>query len=58
MERLVTKEKKIRSLVSKQEFFDSLIQEKFKRLSTDDLEISLLKKKKLKIKDQIEKLVR
>ena len=56
MERLVTKEKKIRSLVSKHEFFDSLIQEKFKRLSTDDLEISLLKKKKLKIKDQIEKL--
>ena len=56
MERLVTKEKKIRSLVSKHEFFDSLIQEKFKRLSTDDLEISLLKKKKLKIKDQIKKL--
>jgi hypothetical protein len=58
MERLVIKEKKIKSLVSKHEFFDSLIQEKFRRLSIDDLEISLLKKKKLKIKDQIEKLVR
>ena len=56
MERLVAKEKKIRSIVSKHEFFDSLIQEKIKKLSTDDLEISLLKKKKLKIKDQIEKL--
>ena len=56
MERLFTKEKKIKSLVSKHQFFDSLIQKKEKILSIDDLEISSLKKKKLKIKDEIRKL--
>ncbi len=56
MERIFTKEKKIKSLISKHEFFDALIQKKIKYLSSDDLEISDLKKKKLKIKDEIKKL--
>ena len=56
MKRFFTKEKKIKSLKSKHNFFDTLIQKKAKNLSIDDLEIIDLKKKKLKIKDQIEKL--
>ena len=56
MERIFTKEKKIKSLISKHEFFDSLIQKKIKCLSIDDLEIIDLKKKKLKIKDEINSL--
>mgnify|MGYP001498674540 FL=1 len=56
MERIFTKEKKIKSLISKHEFFDSLIQKKIKYLSIDDLEIIDLKKKKLKIKDEINSL--
>ena len=46
MERIFTKEKKkIKSLISKHEFFDTLIQEKAQHLSIDDLEIIDLKKK-------------
>lgn len=56
MERIFTKEKKIKSLISKHEFFDSLIQKKIKYLSIDDLEIIDLKKRKLKIKDEINSL--
>ena len=56
MKRFFTKEKKIKSLISKHEFFDSLIQKKIKYLSIDDLEIIDLKKKKLKIKDEINSL--
>ena len=56
MERIFTKEKKIKSLISKHEFFDSLIQKKIKYLSIDDLEIIDLKKKKLKIKNEINSL--
>ncbi len=56
MERIFTKEKKIKSLISKHEFFDTLIQEKAQHLSIDDLEIIDLKKRKLKIKDEINKL--
>ncbi len=56
MERIFTKEKKIKSLISKHEFFDSLIQKKTKYLSIDDLEIIDLKKKKLRIKDEIKSL--
>ena len=56
MERIFTKKKKIKSLISKHEFFDSLIQKKIKYLSIDDLEIIDLKKKKLKIKDEINSL--
>ena len=56
MERIFTKEKKIKSLISKHEFFDILLQKKTKNISTDDLEIIDLKKKKLMIKDEIKKL--
>lgn len=56
MERIFAKEKKIKSLISKHEFFDTLIQEKKKYLSSDDLEINDLKKRKLKIKDEIKRL--
>ncbi len=56
MKRFFTKEKKIKSLKSKHNFFDTLIQKKARNISIDDLEIIDLKKKKLKIKDQIEKL--
>ena len=56
MERIFTKEKKIKSLISKHEFFDILIQKKNKNLSTDYLEINNLKRKKLRIKDQIKRL--
>ena len=56
MERIFAKEKKIKSLVSKHEQFESLIKEKNKNISVDDLEIIDLKKKKLMIKDKIEKL--
>tara|TARA_Y100000589_G_C26652575_1_gene426604 strand:- start:130 stop:309 length:180 start_codon:yes stop_codon:yes gene_type:complete len=56
MERILAKEKKIKSLISKHEFFDTLIQEKEKYLSSDCLEISDLKKRKLKIKDEIKRL--
>ena len=56
MERIFTKEKKIKSLISKHEFFDLLQKKKTKNISTDDLEIIDLKKKKLMIKDEIKKL--
>ena len=56
MERIFTKEKKIKSLISKHEFFDTLIQKKNKNPSVDHLEINNLKRKKLRIKDEIERL--
>lgn len=58
MERLFTIEKKIKSLITKHELFDSLLQKKKKNISVDDLEINLLKKKKLIIKDEIKKLTK
>ena len=57
MERIFTKEKKIKSLLSKHKLFDSLIQKRKKSISIDDLEINYLKKRKLLIKDEINKLV-
>ena len=56
MERIFAKEKKIKSLVSKHKLFDALIQKSKKNISADDLEINNLKKKKLLIKDEINKL--
>ena len=56
MERIFTKEKKIKSLLSKHQLFDSLIQKRKKSISIDDLEINDLKRKKLMIKDEIIKL--
>ena len=58
MERILIKEKKIKSLLSKHKFFDSLIKKRKKNISIDDLEINYLKKRKLLIKDEINKLVR
>jgi len=56
MERIFTKEKKIKSLLYKHQLFDSQIKKKKKNISIDDLEINDLKKKKLMIKDEIIKL--
>ena len=44
MERIFTKEKKIKSLLSKHQIFDSLIQQRKKNISIDDLEINDLNK--------------
>ena len=56
MERIVHTEKKIKSLQSKHQFFDSLIKKETHRISCDSLKILTLKKKKLHIRDQIAKL--
>ena len=56
MQRFVLNQKKIKSLTSKHKYIDSLIQKQFCFLSVDDLEITDLKKKKLKIRDEIYKL--
>ena len=56
MDRLTSNEKKIKSLVNKHQYFESLISEAFKSRSIDNLVITDLKKKKLKIRDQILKL--
>tara|TARA_B100000029_G_C17222746_1_gene832355 strand:+ start:225 stop:401 length:177 start_codon:yes stop_codon:yes gene_type:complete len=56
MERLCSKEKKIKSLITKHQKFDSLIQKFSNKLSVDDLIINDLKKKKLKIRDEISRL--
>ena len=53
MERIVANEKKKKSLLTKHQLIDTQIKEKSKNLSCDDLELSLLKKKKLYIKDKI-----
>ena len=53
MERIVANEKKKKSLLTKHQSIDTQIKEKSKNLSCDDLELSLLKKKKLYIKDKI-----
>jgi hypothetical protein len=56
MERPVPKEKKIKSLISKHQQFDLLIQKESIRPGSKDLDIVDLKKKKLKIRDEIRKL--
>tara|TARA_Y100000022_G_scaffold198403_2_gene208683 strand:+ start:1074 stop:1250 length:177 start_codon:yes stop_codon:yes gene_type:complete len=56
MVRLVIKEKKIKSLVLKHQKFENLIQKVCKSKSVDDLVVTNLKKKKLKIRDEILKL--
>ena len=53
MERFVAIEKKKRSLLSKHHSIDTQLKTKSKNLSCDDLEIGMLKKKKLYIKDKI-----
>jgi len=53
MERMIVNEKKKKSLASKHKNIDQQIKKKSKVLSLDSLEINLLKKKKLYIKDKI-----
>jgi len=53
MERFVAIEKKKKSLLSKHQSIDLQLKTKSKNPSCDDLEIGMLKKKKLYIKDKI-----
>lgn len=53
MLRFVAIEKKKKSLLSKHQSIDMKLKTKSKNLSCDDLEISMLKKMKLYIKDKI-----
>ena len=53
MERMIVNEKKKKSLASKHNNIDQQIKKKSKILSLDSLEINILKKKKLYIKDKI-----
>ncbi len=56
MQRIVHNKKKIKSLTSKHAFYDSLLQKEIGRVSSDDLKVLDLKKKKLQIRDEIVKL--
>ena len=56
MDRLVLKEKKIKSLVLKHQKYEDKIKKAFNSKIIDDLTITSLKKKKLKIRDEILKL--
>ncbi len=56
MNRLAFKQKKIQSLVSKHKHFENLLIKSIKSLSVDDLVITDLKKKKLKIRDELFRL--
>ena len=56
MDRLAIKEKKIKSLVLKHRKFENQLKKAFRSISTDDLTITNLKKKKLKIRDEILRL--
>jgi len=53
MGRVIIKEKKKKSLASKHRNMDQQIKKKSKILGLDSLEINILKKKKLYIKDKI-----
>ena len=56
MSRLATRQKKIDSLMSKHQHFESILNQVNKSISVDDLVITDIKKKKLKIRDEIQKL--
>ncbi|MBD22601.1 MAG: DUF465 domain-containing protein [Alphaproteobacteria bacterium] len=56
MDRIELKEKKIKSLVLKHEKFENLLEKASRSRSTDNLTITSLKKKKLKIRDEILRL--
>jgi len=56
MDRLVLKEKKIKSLVLKHQKYENKIKKAFNSKIIDDLTIMSLKKEKLKIRDEILKL--
>ena len=56
MSRLATRQKKIKSLMSKHQHFESVLNQVNKSISVDDLVVTDLKKKKLKIRDEIQRL--
>ena len=56
MSRLSSRQKKIDSLMSKHQHFESILNQVNKSISVDDLVITDIKKKKLKIRDQIQML--
>jgi hypothetical protein len=56
MSRLVSRQKKIDSLMSKHQHFESILNQVNKSISVDDLVITDIKKRKLKIRDQIQML--
>ena len=56
MERFVAIEKKKKTLLSKHQSIDLQLKTKSKSLCYDNLEIGMMKKKKLYIKDKIYKL--
>ena len=56
MSRLATRQKKIESLMSKHQRFESILNQVNKSISVDDLVITDIKKKKLKIRDEIQRL--
>ena len=56
MSRLASKQKKIESLMSKHQHFESILNQVNKILSVDGLVITDIKKKKLKIRDEIQRL--
>ena len=54
MSRLASRQKKIESLMSKHQHFESILNQVNKSISVDDLVITDIKKKKLKIRDEIQ----
>ena len=56
MSRLATRQKKIESLMSKHQHFGSILNHVNKSISVDDLVITDIKKKKLRIRDEIQRL--
>ena len=56
MNTLAFKQKKIQSLISKHKYFENLLNKSIKSLSIDNLVITDLKKKKLKIRDELLRL--
>ena len=56
MTRLASRQKKIDSLMSKHQHFESILNQVNKSISVDDLVITDIKKRKLKIRDQIQML--
>ena len=56
MSRFASRQKKIDSLMSKHQHFESILNQVNKSISVDDLVITDIKKRKLKIRDQIQML--
>ena len=56
MSRLASRQKKIDSLMSKHQHFESILNQVNKSISVDDLVITDIKKRKLKIRDEIQML--